>query len=107
MSLKEGRVTIPTNLDVAPETIELMKRWGADAIRDCDGTQFPEDLEDQGHIADLGDVLNAAGAVHQQGGGNNGDGGVLCAADGHFAKQRMAAMGHVFVQGSSLFSDGQ
>lgn len=44
MSLKEGRVTIPTNLDVVPETIELMKRWGADAIRDCDGTQFPEDL---------------------------------------------------------------
>ena len=26
-----GRVTIPTNLDVVPETIELMKRWGADA----------------------------------------------------------------------------
>ena len=40
MSLKEGRVTIPTNLDVVPETIELMKRWGADAIRDCDGTQL-------------------------------------------------------------------
>ena len=34
-----GRVTIPTNLDVVPETIELMKRWGADAIRDCDGTE--------------------------------------------------------------------
>ena len=34
MNVKEGRVTIPTNLDVVPETIELMKRWGADAIRD-------------------------------------------------------------------------
>ena len=44
MILKEGRVTIPTNLDVVPETIELMKRWGADAIRDCDGTEFPEEL---------------------------------------------------------------
>ena len=44
MTLKEGRVTIPTNLDVVPETIELMKRWGADAIRDCDGTEFPEEL---------------------------------------------------------------
>ena len=21
-----------------------MKRWGADAIRDCDGTEFPEEL---------------------------------------------------------------
>ena len=37
-------ITIPTNLDVVPETIELMKRWGADAIRDCDGTEFPEEL---------------------------------------------------------------
>ena len=44
MSQTKGRVTIPTNLDVVPETIELMKRWGADAIRDCDGTEFPEEL---------------------------------------------------------------
>lgn len=41
MRERTGRVTIPTNLDVVPETIELMKRWGADAIRDCDGTEFP------------------------------------------------------------------
>ncbi|MDO4261308.1 MAG: 1,3-beta-galactosyl-N-acetylhexosamine phosphorylase [Eubacteriales bacterium] len=39
-----GRVTIPTNLDVVPQTIEVLKRWGADAIRDCDGTEFPEEL---------------------------------------------------------------
>ena len=44
MSITKGRVTIPTNLDVVPETIELMNRWGADAIRDCDGTEFPEEL---------------------------------------------------------------
>ena len=31
-----GRVTIPTDVDVVPETLELVKRWGADAIRDCD-----------------------------------------------------------------------
>ena len=37
-----GRVTIPTDLDVVPETLEIMKRWGADAIRDCDGTDFPD-----------------------------------------------------------------
>ena len=42
---KTGRVTIPTNLDVVPETIEVLKRWGADAIRDCDGTEFPEELK--------------------------------------------------------------
>jgi 1,3-beta-galactosyl-N-acetylhexosamine phosphorylase len=43
-----GRVTIPTDLDVVPETIEIMKRWGADALRDCDGTQFPEALAKSG-----------------------------------------------------------
>ena len=40
-----GRVTIPTDVDVVPETLELMKRWGADAIRDCDGTEYPEALK--------------------------------------------------------------
>ena len=42
-----GRVTIPTDLDVVPETLEIMQRWGADAIRDCDGTDFPEQLRSQ------------------------------------------------------------
>ena len=39
-----GRVTIPTDVDVVSETLELVKRWGADAIRDCDGTDYPEEL---------------------------------------------------------------
>lgn len=42
-----GRVTIPTDLDVVPETLEVMKKWGADAIRDCDGTDFPAELQGQ------------------------------------------------------------
>ena len=42
-----GRVTIPTNLDVVPETLEILKKWGADAIRDCDGTDFPTELQGQ------------------------------------------------------------
>ena len=42
-----GRVTIPTDLDVVPETLEILKYWGADAIRDCDGTDFPAELKDQ------------------------------------------------------------
>ena len=46
MENSKGLVTIPTDLDVDPETLELMKRWGADAIRDCDGTDFPEALKD-------------------------------------------------------------
>ncbi len=48
MRERTGRVTIPTNLDIVPETIELMKRWGADAIRDCDGTEFPKELVETG-----------------------------------------------------------
>ncbi len=40
-----GRVTIPTDIDVVPQTIELLSKWGADAIRDCDGTDYPEELK--------------------------------------------------------------
>ena len=40
-----GSVTIPTDVDVVPETLELLRRWGADAIRDCDGTDYPEELK--------------------------------------------------------------
>lgn len=45
MSRRRGRVTIPTDLDVIPQTLELMKQWGADAVRDCDGTDFPQELK--------------------------------------------------------------
>ena len=43
-----GRVTIPTDVDVVPETLKILEEWGADAIRDCDGTEFPEALKDTG-----------------------------------------------------------
>ena len=46
MEQKRGRVTIPTDLDVIPQTLEIMEKWGADAIRDCDGTDFPAELRD-------------------------------------------------------------
>ena len=45
---KMGRVTIPTDTDAVSETLNLLKRWGADAIRDCDGTEFPQELKDTG-----------------------------------------------------------
>ena len=44
----KGRVTIPTDLDVVPQTLEMIEEWGADAIRDCDGTEFPQKLKDTG-----------------------------------------------------------
>ena len=48
MSETEGRVTIPTDLDVIPETLKMLDEWGADAIRDCDGTEFPAELKKTG-----------------------------------------------------------
>ena len=44
----KGRVTIPTDTDVVKETLDIMKIWGADAIRDCDGTEFPQELKNTG-----------------------------------------------------------
>ena len=44
----KGRVTIPTDVDVVDETLEILDRWGADAIRDCDGTDYPEQLRGVG-----------------------------------------------------------
>ncbi|WPB39481.1 1,3-beta-galactosyl-N-acetylhexosamine phosphorylase [[Clostridium] scindens] len=46
MEKAKGLVTIPTDLDVVPETLKLLEQWRADAIRDCDGTDFPEELKD-------------------------------------------------------------
>ena len=37
---KKGRVTIPTDVDVVKETLDLVERWGADAIRDCEKVSF-------------------------------------------------------------------
>ena len=42
---KTGQLTLPTDLDIVNETLETMKRWGADALRDADGTDFPPELE--------------------------------------------------------------
>lgn len=48
MENKKGRVTIPVDVDVIPQALEIMKRWGADAVRDCDGTEFPDELKSVG-----------------------------------------------------------
>lgn len=45
MSEKYGRVTVPTDVDMIEETKEIVKRWGADALRDCDGTSMPDELK--------------------------------------------------------------
>ena len=44
--MTEGRVTIPTDLNIIEETKKIMKLCKADAIRDCDGTDMPEEMEE-------------------------------------------------------------
>lgn len=39
-----GRLTLPTDVDIVEETIRLKNLLGADALRDCDGTEMPEAL---------------------------------------------------------------
>lgn len=45
MSTK-GRLTLPSENNFYEETKELIERWGADAIRDSDGTKLDDDLKD-------------------------------------------------------------
>lgn len=43
-----GRLTLPTDMGMVKETLELKERLGADALRDCDGTNMPKELLNQG-----------------------------------------------------------
>lgn len=40
----KGRLTLPTDVDMVNETLVMKERLGADALRDCDGTNMPEEL---------------------------------------------------------------
>lgn len=40
--MTKGRITIPTDEGFVEETKRIMKEWGADAVRDCDGTTLPK-----------------------------------------------------------------
>ena len=45
MSKTKGRVTLPSESNFLDETKELLERWGADAIRDSDGTKLDRDIK--------------------------------------------------------------
>ena len=45
MSKTKGRVTLPSEGNFLEETKEMMERWGADALRDSDGTKLPEEIK--------------------------------------------------------------
>lgn len=40
--MSKGRITIPTDRDFVEKTKKYVEKWGADAVRDCDGTELPE-----------------------------------------------------------------
>ncbi len=46
--MNKGRVTIPTDDNFMKETMEIAEKWGADAIRDCDGFKLPKEIKDLG-----------------------------------------------------------
>ena len=45
MAKLKGRLTLPSESNFLEETKELYKKWGADAIRDSDGTKLDEDVK--------------------------------------------------------------
>ena len=44
--MSRGRVTIPTDESFVEGTKEIAKKWGADAVRDCDGTVLPANVQE-------------------------------------------------------------
>lgn len=44
--MKKGRVTIPTDESFVEGTKKIAELWGADAVRDCDGTRLPANASD-------------------------------------------------------------
>ena len=46
MAKSKGRVTLPSESNFLSQTKELLERWGADAIRDSDGTKLSDDVKE-------------------------------------------------------------
>lgn len=44
--IKKGRITIPTDESFVEGTKKYIERWGADAVRDCDGTELPKNANE-------------------------------------------------------------
>ncbi|MGN1053588.1 MAG: 1,3-beta-galactosyl-N-acetylhexosamine phosphorylase [Candidatus Scatosoma sp.] len=43
--MSKGRVTVPTDSGYVEGTKKIIDLWGADAVRDCDGTQLPAEAK--------------------------------------------------------------
>ena len=60
--------------------------------------QLLQNPQQEGNVADLGNVLNAAGAADHQGSGNNRNGRVFRAADVDLSKQGTSALDNILGQ---------
>ena len=45
MAKTRGRVTLPSEAGFLNETKEMLVRWGADALRDSDGTKLDPEIK--------------------------------------------------------------
>lgn len=45
MAKTKGRVTLPSEAGFIKETKEMLTRWGADALRDSDGTKLDPEIK--------------------------------------------------------------
>lgn len=66
--------------------------------------QFAQNLKLQRYVDNLGYIFNTARAVNQQSRRHDRDRCVLCAADGHFAVQGLAAVNYIFRQVNRLLN---
>lgn len=48
--MKQGRFTLPADNALGEKTKEIAKKWGADAVRDCDGTALPDNPKQYGKV---------------------------------------------------------
>ena len=48
--MNKGRFTIPTDESFVEGTKIIAEKWGADAVRDCDGTKLPENASQFGKV---------------------------------------------------------
>lgn len=48
MTIERGKFTLPGESNFTEETKELIKLWGADAVRDADGTELDDEIKNLG-----------------------------------------------------------
>ncbi len=85
-NLTQGNFTIPGEEGYEKLTLDLAKKWGADCIRDSDGTQLPESIAKSGY-----DIYSTL---------------CLVRADNEWAKANMDKLQQSFLMSYPVIADG-